>query len=378
MSAGGPPVLFAGGGTGGHLYPGLAVLEALRARNRSVAALFAGSGRDVERRILAAEAVEHVALAPESTSALWRRPWRFFTRNRAALRDARVLLRERRPGVVVGLGGFASVPAVVAAWRLRTPIVLLEQNVVPGRATAWLSRLADRICVSFSETIGWLPRSARPRAIVTGNPVRRVIAELASRPAPIGPRRTILVLGGSLGASPVNTALLAVAERLTDRLKGWSILHQSGPAELHRVAECYRSLGLDFQTAAYFDDMPERLASATFAISRAGATTLAELACAGCPAILIPFAGAARDHQRHNAAAFTKSAGAAMVFESHDRSKMDDELAQTVSRWLDDAESTDATAMRNRRDAMRQLAQPGAAHAVADQILEISRRDASR
>ena len=174
-----PTFVFAGGGTGGHLFPGIAVAEELRRRNPSTRIVFVGSTRAIELSIVAEHRLEHRMLTVEPLPQLRRNPLRFAFRNWQAWRGAIRLLKELRPTAVIGLGGFASAPLVWAASRHRIPVVLLEQNVIPGRTTRWLSRFADQVCVSFAET---RPRLARARSvIVTGNPVRAEIAALHDR-----------------------------------------------------------------------------------------------------------------------------------------------------------------------------------------------------
>lgn len=365
--------LFSGGGTGGHLFPGLAVAEELRARDPEARIVFVGSGRAIEQEIVSAHGYEHVILPVEPSTTLRRNPLRFFWRSWRSIRQATALLARHRPAAVIGLGGFASVPVVWAASRQGVPAVLLEQNIVAGRATRLLSRRASLICLSFSETTDDLPQSAR--TALTGNPVRREIAALhrgtdfqsipADRSDGLQHRPTLLVLGGSQGAVAVNEAVLAAVESLAPQLAEWKIVHQTGQADASRTAALYRQLGLSHEVRPFFEDLPALYARATLAISRAGATTLAELACAGCPAILVPYPNSVRDHQRLNALAFER-AGAASVLEQQPEPER---TAEMLARKLLDL-------LHNRRSmqsAMRSLARPGAAQEVALAIEQIAR-----
>lgn len=371
--------LFAGGGTGGHLFPGIAVAEELRRALPDARLIFAGSQRTVEREILGAAGLEHVPLDSPPSTLLRRHPLRFVLQYRRACRDAVALISARRPAAVIGLGGFASVPVVTAAKKRRVPIVLLEQNAVAGRATARLSRLADVVCHSFAEAV---PRSRRQSEIrspvrpftthpslltthhdhiVTGNPVRRAVAELAAGKAACS-GRTLLVLGGSQGSTAVNDALLEAAEMLRETLHRWRIVHQTGPRDVERVRAAYARLGLRHDVQPFFADLPARYATADLAVSRAGATTLAELACASLPAVLIPYPRSVRNHQQRNAEAFAR-AGAAVIVEQRNATS----LVSALQPLLEDDDLR-----RRLSSAMRSLARPDAAARVAAVVLHVA------
>jgi UDP-N-acetylglucosamine--N-acetylmuramyl-(pentapeptide) pyrophosphoryl-undecaprenol N-acetylglucosamine transferase len=191
-------VVFAGGGTGGHLFPGIAVAEELLCRDPNTHIVFAGSERDVEREIIARQGYEHFALPVVPSSSWKQNPFGFVWKNWAAVRQARRFLSREGSAMIVGLGGFASVPVVWAASSLGLRIALLEQNLVPGRATRWLARRAHLICTSFSDTTSRLGNS--PKVRITGNPVRRSIADL-HKTSVHADGATLLVLGGSQGSS---------------------------------------------------------------------------------------------------------------------------------------------------------------------------------
>lgn len=367
------PFLFAGGGTGGHLFPGIAVASELRRRFSDVRVVFAGSEREIDRRILAESGFTSVPLPSESFATFRRHPWRFVANTFRAFRSAGALLRTERPACVVGLGGFASAPVVWAASRRRVPVVLLEQNTVPGRATRWLGSRASALCLSFEESLGRLPKSRRSRAVVTGNPVRAEIAALATTvPASTAPP-TLLVLGGSQGSRSVNAAVLAAVRHLTEALRSWKIVHQTGPTQVDEAAAEYTRLGLVADVAAFFTDLPERYRTATIAVSRAGATTLAELACAGLPAVLIPYPQAADDHQRINAGVFERRGAAVVVEENSNGDSVAASLKTALTPLL-----TDESVRARAGAAMRSLARPEAACRAAELILEAARRSVTR
>lgn len=293
--------VFAGGGTGGHLTPALAVAEALREREEEVPILFVGSGRAIEQEFLARTGFMYHTLPTASLPQFRRRP--FFSARELCrgVQAAKRLLQEQQPRVVIGCGGFASAPSVWSAHRLGIPVVLLEQNVLPGRATRWLSRFADVVCLSFEESRRWLPRRAKCR--VTGNPVRRAFAELVHHPQRPQERLLLLILGGSLGASGLNRAVLEGFSAEPALWREWQMIHQTGPQDCSQVRRRYAELGLTARVEPFFDpeELPQLMAAAGLVATRAGATTLAELACAGVATVVVPWNGAVHDHQTLNA-----------------------------------------------------------------------------
>jgi UDP-N-acetylglucosamine--N-acetylmuramyl-(pentapeptide) pyrophosphoryl-undecaprenol N-acetylglucosamine transferase len=355
-------VVFAGGGTGGHLFPGIAVAAALKERGVAARCLFVGSTRSVERQIVSHYGFEHVGLPVESSSVLWRSPVRFANRLWKSARAARELLPECNASIVVGLGGFACVPVAWAARACRIPLVLLEQNAIPGRATSWLCRRADLTCLGFSEAVHRLPHGAQP--IVTGNPVRSEIAKLAAAPSTSDGGRTLLILGGSQGSLALNEAFLACVERWPQEFAGWRIVHQTGRRDAEQVRHRYVALGIDACVAPFFDDLVEHFRQAGLAVARAGALTLSELACAGVPAVLVPYRRAVRNHQRLNAYAFEHVGAARVVRQSGDGEATAANLHEQLTPLL----TNDSLRCRMAR-AIRSLARPDAASLVAEQVI---------
>lgn len=355
--------LFAGGGTGGHLFPGLAVAEALRDSIPEARIVFIGSSRALEQPVIVAQGYAHHGLPAESLNTLRRNPVRFLWGNWQALRQARRILADEKPAVVVGLGGFASAPLVLAARRARIPIVLLEQNAVPGRTTRWLSRFAKTVCVTYPQSAAYLHRHAQ--VLVTGNPVRRTICRLAETNGSAYPdRHCLLILGGSQGATAINDAVVAAVETHTPEFEGWTIVHQTGRHQLEQVREQYRALAVEHVVEPFFDDMTAVYAKATLVVSRAGATTLAELACAGLPTILIPYPHAADNHQWHNARVFADAEAARLVEQQPQTSAFHSEFAAELLGLMCQTETC-----RRMAGNMRILATTEAATMVAQQIL---------
>lgn len=355
-------IVFAGGGTGGHLFPGIAVAAALHERGLQARCLFVGSGREIERQIVSGHGFEHRALPVAPSSVMWKRPVQFANRLWSGARAARELLPACHAAVVVGLGGFASVPVVWAARMSGIPVVLLEQNVVPGRATSWLSRRANINCLGFADAERRMPKNAA--RIVTGNPVRAEIAELASAAIPNERSRTLLVMGGSQGSAVLNETFLRCVDRWPEQFEGWKIVHQTGARDAEQVARHYQSHHREALVAPFFNDLAAHYREAALAISRAGAVTLSELACAGVPALLVPYRRAIRNHQRLNAYTFEHVGSARVV-----RQSPNPEL--TVARMQEQLQTllTNDDVRRRMARAMRSLARPDAAAQVANQVM---------
>lgn len=355
--------LFAGGGTGGHLFPGLAVAEELRERRPGCRIVFVGSERPIEAEILAEAGEEHVPLPIRSSADLKSRPWRFFVDNVRAIRAAGRLLCEHRPRAVLGLGGFASFPLLLQAQWRHVPFLLLEQNAIPGRVTRWQACKARAVCLTFPESAQRLPRAA---CQVTGNPVRQSIAELGQSQG-VDDGRILLVLGGSQGAESLNQAVRAWVAEQRELLNGWTIWHQTGPRQHSEIAAEYDRLGIAAEVAPFWSDLPERYAAAGIVVSRAGATTIAELLCAGKPMVLLPYPHAADDHQRANAGSLVQAGAAEVVEHATDAKDTVRRLAKALTPLLYDPERRQRLAI-----AARALARPEAAQSVVDLLLAVA------
>ncbi len=308
-----PLIVFAAGGTGGHLFPALAVAGELRRRHSGAAIVFVGGTRGLETRLVpqAGFPLRTLPVSGLKGTALGAR---LLAGGAAGLAVGRCCMwfLAHRPVLVVGAGGYASGPAVLAAWLLRVPTMLMEQNHFPGATNRWLAPRADAVCVPSEAA------KARLHGIglVTGNPVRPEFAAIG--PPPNAARMALLVFGGSRGARSINRAMVAALPALAAMTPPPRIVHQTGPEEHEAVARAYAAHpGIEADVSPFLDDMPRRLADADLVICRAGATTLAELAAAGRPAILVPFPFAADDHQRANAEV-VRDSGAAVVVDDRD------------------------------------------------------------
>lgn len=377
-----PPVwVFAGGGTGGHLTPGLAVAAELRRRDPACRIVFVGTRRPVEDQLLTSGTLERIVTPFRPPRDLLRHPVSWVTGAWKASREANRFLAREPVSAVIGLGGYACVPHVRAAVRRGIPVALLEQNVLPGRAVTWLARSAQVVCTAFEETRARLPRGAG--VVLTGNPVRQEITVLDRAQENVGPF-TLLVLGGSLGATPINAALRTILESRRWAGRPWRIVHQTGPADVARVEWSYLAGGAKLVTGPssltaedatfsarvepFFTDMPALYRSATLVLSRAGATTLAELACAGLPSILIPYPQATANHQTHNAEAFVRAGAARIIQQDTNPARTGEHVASLVEELA--SRSDLLTAMST---AARTLARPDAAERVADCLESIAR-----
>jgi UDP-N-acetylglucosamine--N-acetylmuramyl-(pentapeptide) pyrophosphoryl-undecaprenol N-acetylglucosamine transferase len=313
-------VLIAGGGTGGHVIPALAIARELRdvygARVR-----FVGTARGLETRLVpeAGFPLDLIRVGQLKNVSLLTRVRTVADLPLGVIRCLR-LLRRFRPNVVVGVGGYASGPAMMAAILLRLPTLAFEPNAVPGLANRMVGKWVSAAAVNFEESKRYF-RSAR----VTGIPVRQEFFEIAPLPEGAGSgedgRRDdrrgssphLLVFGGSQGARVFNEVMPRIVEGLLDHVPGLTILHQTGPKQAFSTEEAYRMTGADpsrWKVAAYLDDMPKRFADADLILCRSGASTVAELAAAGRPAVLVPFPGAADNHQMKNAEVFAEAAAA--------------------------------------------------------------------
>jgi UDP-N-acetylglucosamine--N-acetylmuramyl-(pentapeptide) pyrophosphoryl-undecaprenol N-acetylglucosamine transferase len=320
----GPRVLFAGGGTGGHLYPALALAAALQRREPRTEVFFVGARRGVEARVLPERGVPHELLPfePIRRSRVWEN-WRLVPSMVGSMTGLARVFRSFRPDLVVGTGGYASGPAVAWALLKGVPAALQEQNSYPGVTTRWLAGRVRQIHLAFPEARRYLKPGAHTEVFELGNPIQPPDPSLDRREARerfgLGGGTVVLVVGGSQGARTVNESLLAdlrgaVEGRLAPPPDGLEILWATGPAHYERIAAHLEELGMtDWVHAhAYIQDMPRALAAADLAVSRAGAMALAELCAWGLPGILVPLPTAAANHQYHNAIAL-RDAGAARV-----------------------------------------------------------------
>ena len=356
-------VLIAGGGTGGHLYPGIALAEEIKSRSGGEV-LFVGAQRGLEARVIPAEGYPLELL---EVSGIKRTGMRGLVRSLMklprALSLSREILKRNDPAVVVGVGGYASGPVVLMAALMGYPTAIQEQNSHPGFTNKVLRRFVDKIFIAFDDARRQL---GKKKTLLLGNPVRRRFIEGAHRPYVPGGKR-LVVVGGSQGARAINDLVAGMAPLMMERGELPSVLHQSGQSDYDRVRRRYDVLrvGEQVELRPYIEDMHEALSSAALVVSRAGALTLAELAIVGCPAILIPLPTASDDHQTSNARAFER-AGAAVVMAQ--RETTSDDLADLIAELM-----ADAPRRKTMSSAMRELGRPNAAKEIVDQLATLAR-----
>jgi UDP-N-acetylglucosamine--N-acetylmuramyl-(pentapeptide) pyrophosphoryl-undecaprenol N-acetylglucosamine transferase len=321
-----PRVLFAGGGTGGHLYPALALGDAFKRLDPAAEVFFVGAKRGVEARVLPEKGVPHqlLPLEPIRRARPWQN-WRLIPAMAQSFNGLGHIFRTFKPNLVVGTGGYASGPAVAYALMRGVPAAVQEQNSFPGVVSRLVAGRVRQIHLAFPEARRYLKPGKRTEIFEFGNPIRPpdfgVDRNAARAKFGLGGGTVGLVVGGSQGARAVNEALLAdlrgVVERRAPTAEGFEILWATGTGNFDRVQKALADLGSPAWVKAvpYIEDMPSALASADFAISRAGAMSLAELCAWGVPMILVPLPTAAANHQFHNGIALAQAGAAVMVEE---------------------------------------------------------------
>jgi UDP-N-acetylglucosamine--N-acetylmuramyl-(pentapeptide) pyrophosphoryl-undecaprenol N-acetylglucosamine transferase len=350
------PVLIMAGGTGGHVFPALAVADELR--SRGVPVVWLGTRNGIEARVVrqAGYQIEWLSIAGlrgKNAATLLLAPFRLII----ACAQASRVLWQRKPCAVLGMGGFAAGPGGLMAWIMRRPLIIHEQNAVAGLTNRILSRLASSVLQAF-------PGTFNKRSITVGNPVRKEIQQLADPQSRIASHTNalrVLVIGGSLGAVRLNEIVPAAISKMAADARP-EILHQTGLANLEATREFYQQQGVEARIEAFIDDMAEVYGWADLVICRAGAMTVFELAAAGVGSILIPYPYAVDDHQTANAQ-YLVNAGAAIIRQQH----------ELDSEWLSDT----ITRMARQRDtlvrmavAARNMAKPNAAGQVADLCMQ--------
>ncbi len=324
-------IAFCGGGSGGHLFPALAVLEQLRERCPEVEAIFITAGKKIEHEILSLLQVQQFTLKSVTSNDLKRSPVSSLHTFWKSWAEAKSILASFLPHIVLGCGGYASVPGIVAARQLKLPRVLLEQNVMPGRATTFLSRIACGVCVSFSESIDSLPNPAC--GVWTGNPLKKEIVNLRCLTRDAGSfKKHLLVIGGSQGATSINAAMCEILRLQPQLFDGWTITHQAGAQEVEQVRNCYQAAKANAHVTQFIDNMSDSYANADIVISRAGATSLAEIACAGLATILVPYPNSFRNHQLLNANWYADRQAAIVVEQT--RSDFTKELLMQLQKLI--------------------------------------------
>ena len=348
--------ILAGGGTGGHVIPALAIANQLK-KSYDAEVLFIGTARGIENRLVPAAGfpLQLVRVGALKNVSLTTRLKTAFDLPRAVW-DAARMLNQFAPDVVIGVGGYASGPAMLAAVVKHIPTLAFEPNVVPGFANRMVARLVSGAAVHFEETAEYFRH-----AEVTGVPVRQAFFEIAPKR---GGTPTVLVFGGSQGAHAINDAMMRCLPVLQREAPGIYIIHQTGERDYNDALAAYASFGESAAVFKFIEDMPAAFARADLVVCRSGASTVAEIAAAGKPAVFVPFPRAADDHQRVNAEALERH-GAAVVVEE---SKLEGVwLAETIAALLQDPQR-----LERMSQAARELAHPNAARDIAKMAARVA------
>ncbi len=351
-------IIIAGGGTGGHVIPALAIAQQLK-KQFGAEVLFIGTARGMETRLVpqAGFPLELIQVGALKNVSLMTRLKTMFDLPRAIMASSR-MLTAFDPEVVIGVGGYASGPAMVAAIRRGLPTLAFEPNVVPGFANRMIAHWVSAAAVHFEETCQYFPNCR-----VTGVPVRAAFFDV---PVKNGGAPTLLVFGGSQGAHAINQAMTTTESLagLRDKVPGIHIIHQTGQRDYDQVLAAYLKSEISVEIYKFIDDMPDTFGRADLLVCRSGASTVGEITAAGKPAIFVPFPAAADDHQNVNARALERAGAAVVVEESNlDAAYLVDTISALIS---------DAGRLRNMSAAAKSLAHPKAVEEIAEMVARMA------
>ncbi len=354
-------VLMAAGGTGGHIFPGIAIAQAFRQREATTEVHFVGTERGLEKKLVPAAGFELTFIPSGALNNVsWQRRLQSLAVLPVGFWKAWQLIGRFKPDIAIGVGGYASGLAMLAAVLRGVPTLAVEVNVLPGLTNRILARFVTAAAVSYQETAAYFGA----KAVLIGTPVRAEFEQIPPRPAE-APRRHVLVFGGSQGAHAINRAMAEAAPWLATH-PGLRIVHQTGERDVEMVRAAYAAAGVQADVQPFIHAMAEAMAEADVLVCRAGAATIAEVAAAGRAAIFIPFPQAADDHQRRNAEAFVRAGAGEMIVQAE---LTGEKLAQTILKLL-----ADPARLARMEAASRALAHPHAAERTVDVALQILNR----
>jgi UDP-N-acetylglucosamine--N-acetylmuramyl-(pentapeptide) pyrophosphoryl-undecaprenol N-acetylglucosamine transferase len=367
----GPHIMFAGGGAAGQLFPGIAVAAHVAKLIPEATISFAGPGRCREKHSVRTAGYQYVTVPSQPLPRNPMQALRFVTDNIAGYCAAKWMRREKNVSLVVGLGGHTSTAVVRAAAERGTPFILLEQNAVPSRTTRWLANASRMVCVAFEETRPHLHVQAAVK--VTGNPARPAFEHLFAKLQHKSPadsnatsksrQKRIVILGGAGGARSLNEAMPSALKQLSDCLGEWQIVHQTGEGQLQETESRYRKLGVEALAVTYIDEIAAVMFESDIVVCRSSGTTLAELALAGVPAILVPYAHAREDQQLANAKVYAASKACRLIDETSQLGSLDKALARELTSLIVDQNLRKAMSLN-----MRALARPQASAEIASAV----------
>jgi UDP-N-acetylglucosamine--N-acetylmuramyl-(pentapeptide) pyrophosphoryl-undecaprenol N-acetylglucosamine transferase len=357
-------VLIAAGGTGGHIYPGIAVAQEIMRRDANSKVRFVGTARGLETRLVPQAGFELSLIDSAGLKNVGRiAQMRGVVLLPKSFISALSVIRQFRPNVVVGAGGYVSGPVVLMAALTNRRTLVMESNALPGWTNRVLARFVDRAAVSFEQALPFF----RGKGVVTGNPVRREFFEIPRKQREPG-KFSLLIFGGSQGARAINEGMIAALASLASLKSMLRITHQTGPADFEKVKKEYADAGWKEQVDVrnYIDNMMADFAAADLVICRAGATTTAELIAAGKASIMIPFPFAADDHQRKNAEALAAAGASRMILQ---KDLSGERLAKEIGVFAESPQQLDQM-----EEASRKLAHGDAASTAVDMIEELAKR----
>ena len=363
--------IIAGGGTGGHLFPGIAIAEELEARCPGAALLFVVGRRRMESEILRRYGFQVAFINVEGMKGRgWKKGLAVLGMLPGSLVQSMRIIKDFKPSFVVGVGGYSSGPFCLAARLMGVPTAIHEQNSYPGLTNRLLARVVDRIFVSFEESTPYF----RQKSTLTGNPVRHELFPPVEDSLSPDKKFTVLVVGGSQGARAINEAFVKAFGILKKAGKEFTFIHQTGQYDHKRVVAEYgaqgveaqelEALGLEGNVVPFIEDMASAYHRADMVVSRAGATTLFELAALGKPSILIPYPHATNGHQETNARSLARRGGAEMVLQ---KDLTGEGLASTLLTYMNHPQQ-----LKKMGEGARSFSRPDAARDIADQLMELS------
>lgn len=354
-------MIIAGGGTGGHLFPGIAIAEEFLKRNPQNDILFIGTERGLENRILkglgfSLRLIDIEGIKGKSMA----KAWEAMIKIPRSLMQASTIIRDFSPDIVLGVGGYASGPAVMAAHFMGTKTAIAEQNALPGLTNRILGKFADRVFLTFEQTKKWFSPS---KTIVTGNPIRSAFFRGRLAPKEANHHFTVLIFGGSQGAHAINMAVIDALEYLKDMMNQLKFIHQTGNSDLDVVSNAYRAAGFYADVLPFIEDMAAAHRAADLLICRSGATSVTEITASGKAAILIPYPYAIGDHQTKNAEVLVEAGAAEMI---HEKELSGQKLADDINRLYNHPE-----AMMEMEAASAKLGNIHAAARIVDVCMEL-------
>ena len=323
-------IVIAGGGTGGHLYPGIALAREFMERDPNTQISFVGTQQGIESRVLPREGFDlKIIQAGGLVGKRGLERWSSWFKLPIGLASSLCFLLKKRPHLVVGVGGYASGPLVLSAGMLKIPILIHEQNAIPGKTNCWLAKIADKIAISFKQSAQYFPKG---KVAVTGNMIRKEFQDKTILPLHENEKFCVLVFGGSQGAGSINRAIMDTLGYITDLKTHVHFIHQTGEADCEDVKNCYIRQGFSSEVKPFFYNMADCYRSASLVICRAGATTLAEVTASGKASILIPFPYAAHNHQVENAEILKAESAAEIIYDDELDGK---ELARFIREGME-------------------------------------------